>query len=479
MVFSSIVFLCMFLPIVCIGYFLLPKQLRNIWLLVFSLLFYAYGEPIYICIMAFSTIFDYANGRAIAYCKRKGKKWAKAVLVLSIVGNLGMLGYFKYTDFLLGSINQMTGSNFALLSLALPIGISFYTFQTMSYTIDVYLGKVQCQKNFIDFAMYVCFFPQLIAGPIVKYSCVEHQLKNRNVTWEMAAQGLSRFSIGLGKKVLLANQAGALYEQIKGFQDGDWSMAVAWLGAISYMFQIYFDFSGYSDMAIGLGKIFGFTFPENFNYPYEAKSITEFWRRWHMTLSGWFREYVYIPLGGNKKGWKRQIVNLFIVWFLTGLWHGAGWNFVIWGLYYFFFLILEKGIWNLLGKRKGEKKSHGKIVGILGSLWQHGYTLVIVLFGWVLFCCEKTDELLVMVKAIFGIGVPVWSPVGKFSWLNALPFLLVLCIASTSLPQKIAKRVVPNAAKETLLYVYSCLLFVACMAFLIRGSYNPFLYFRF
>lgn len=479
MVFSSIVFLCMFLPIVCIGYFLLPKQLRNIWLLVFSLAFYAYGEPVYICIMAFSTVFDYANGRMIDYCKRKGKRWAKAVLVLSIVGNLGMLGYFKYTDFLLGSINQITGSDFSLLSLALPIGISFYTFQTMSYTIDVYLGKVQCQKNFVDFAMYVCFFPQLIAGPIVKYSCVEQQLKNRKVTMEMVAQGFSRFSIGLGKKVLLANQAGALYEQIKGFQNGDWSMAVAWLGAISYMFQIYFDFSGYSDMAIGLGKIFGFTFPENFKYPYEAKSITEFWRRWHMTLSGWFREYVYIPLGGNKKGWKRQIVNLFIVWFLTGLWHGAGWNFIIWGLYYFFFLILEKGIWNLMGKRQGEKKSYGKIAIILGNLWKHGYTLVVVWFGWVLFCCEKTDDLLVMVKAIFGIGVPIWSPAGQYSWLNALPFLLVLCIASTSLPQKIAKHVVPNAGKEPILYVYSCLLLVACMAFLIRGSYNPFLYFRF
>lgn len=479
MVFSSIIFLCAFLPIVCIGYFLLPKRLRNMWLLLLSLLFYAYGEPVYICIMVFSTVFDYTNGRIIDYCKKHGKKWDKYILVLSVVGNLGMLGYFKYTDFLLSTLNQLLGSQFSLLSLALPIGISFYTFQTMSYTIDVYLGKVQCQKNFVDFSMYVCLFPQLIAGPIVKYSCVEKQLQNRSVTIANVANGFSRFTIGLGKKVLLANQAGALYEQMKSLTDGDWSMSVAWLAAISYMFQIYFDFSGYSDMAIGLGKMFGFTFPENFYYPYEAKSITEFWRRWHMTLSGWFREYVYIPLGGNKKGWKRQIINLFIVWFLTGLWHGAGWNFVVWGMYYFLFLVLEKGIWQIFKKKQNQDKRCGKKKNSLAALWKHTYTLLVVLFGWVLFSCEKTEQLLSMLKAMVGNGVKISSPIGVYSWTNTILFFILLAIGATSLPKKIADHVVPTVWKEPLYYLYSCFLLVVSIAFLVRGSYNPFLYFRF
>ena len=469
MVFSSIVFLCMFLPIVCISYFLLPKQLRNIWLLVFSLLFYAYGEPIYICIMAFSTIFDYANGRAIDYCKRKGKKWAKAVLVLSIVGNLGMLGYFKYTDFLLGSINQMTGSDFSLLSLALPIGISFYTFQTMSYTIDVYLGKVQCQKNFVDFAMYVCFFPQLIAGPIVKYSCVEHQLKNRNVTLEMAAQGLSRFSIGLGKKVLLANQAGALYEQIKGFQDGDWSMAVAWLGAISYMFQIYFDFSGYSDMAIGLGSMFGFSFPENFKHPYESKSITEFWRRWHISLGTWFKEYVYIPLGGNRKGFGRQILNISIVWLLTGLWHGAYGNFVVWGIYYGILLMIEKLLWK-------------PVFSGLPSFFMHLYTMFFVILGWGIFSWQDMADGTNYFKTLFGISGNFVNREAMYLLSSYLILLVIAIIGSVSLLRTCINRFfLPEKTmrREVCGMLFVVVVFILSVALLVNSSYNPFLYFRF
>ena len=341
MVFSSAVFLLIFLPVVLLLYYVLPARARNPLLLVTSLIFYAWGEPVYILIMLFSTVFDYCNGRLLERLDQKGKpELRKWVLVLSLIGNLGMLGFFKYTDFLISSLNALTGQEFDLLGIALPIGISFYTFQTLSYTIDVYRREIPAQHNIISFGMYVCMFPQLIAGPIVKYRDIEKQINSRTLGTDRICAGIFRFTLGLGKKVLLANSFGAVWDEISA-QQGN-AAVTSIIGAVAYMLQIYFDFSGYSDMAIGIGKMLGFDFLENFNFPYESKSVTEFWRRWHISLGSWFREYLYIPLGGNRKGLPRQMLNLLIVWGLTGLWHGAGWNFVIWGLYFFALLAAEK-----------------------------------------------------------------------------------------------------------------------------------------
>ena len=381
MVFSSLTFLCIFLPIVVILYGIFPVKWRNFLLLAASLVFYAWGEPRYILIMLFSTVFDYINGRLIEYYDKQQKQKAKKrVVMVSIVGNLGILAFFKYTDMLIVSWNQITASNLSLLKIALPIGISFYTFQTMSYTIDVYRGLVKAQRNLISFGMYVCMFPQLIAGPIVRYQTIADQIDERKENNAVWVAGMQRFILGLAKKVILANQIGRLWEEISTTQMTQLSTAGAWLGAIAYTFQIYFDFSGYSDMAIGLGKMFGFTFPENFKHPYESKSITEFWRRWHITLSTWFREYVYIPLGGNRKGFKRQIVNLLIVWFLTGLWHGASWNFVLWGLYYFVLLVIEKVF--LLAKMQRWPR-----------VLQHFYALFFIVTGCVVFAIEDFHKM--------------------------------------------------------------------------------------
>ena len=468
MLFSSMIFLCGFLPVVWIVYYLMSRRtgLANLWLFLASLFFYAWGEPRYIFIMLFSTVFDYCNGRLIGvFQKREKPLAAKLVLILSVVGNLGILGFFKYADFVIGSINSLTGSGFGLLSLALPIGISFYTFQTMSYTIDVYRGEVTPQRNIVNFGMYVCLFPQLIAGPIVRYRDVEKQITGRHIDWESAEAGLMRFLIGLAKKVLLANQVGEIYEMITGLS-GELSTGLAWLGAICYTFQIYFDFSGYSDMAIGLGRMFGFHFPENFDHPYESRSVTEFWRRWHMTLSGWFRDYVYIPLGGNRKGLPRQIFHLLIVWFLTGLWHGAGWNFVIWGLYYFVFLVLEKAVL-------------GKVLGRLPLVLQHLYTMFVVVIGWVLFAMDDFTQLKRYVQAMFGVGVRLTSDFTLYEWRSLAGFLLLLAIGATSIPARAAKRVCSEKCRKVLGRIVTILLLFLSVAFLVSGSYNPFLYFRF
>ena len=468
MVFSSIFFLCVFLPVVVVIYYGLPRQLRNLWLLLASLFFYAWGEPRYILIMLFSTVFDYFNGRAIAYATDKGKHdtWGRAVLVLSVVGNLGILCYFKYTDFVLETINRLAGTQLGLLQLALPIGISFYTFQTMSYTIDVYRGETPAQKNIISFGMYVCLFPQLIAGPIVRYQDVQREVDVRRETVADVTHGLQRFLVGLGKKVLLANQIGVLWDYIKGLGSADMSMALAWLGALAFTFQIYFDFSGYSDMAIGLGEMFGFHFPENFDHPYESKSITEFWRRWHMTLGTWFREYVYIPLGGNRKGLAREVCNLFVVWFLTGLWHGAGWNFILWGLYYFVLLVLEKFVLR-------------RILTRIPAWIQHLYTMFFVIVGWVIFACDDMALLGSYGKALFGIGVPVGNALSLYEWDVMAPFLMILVLAATTIPMRIAKQLIKQERRSAWLMGYSIVLLVLSLAFLVSGSYNPFLYFRF
>ena len=482
MVFSSFVFLCAFLPIVLFLYYISPARIRNLVLLAASLIFYAWGEPVYVLIMLFSTVFDYTNGRLIEYFKKKGSRGKmKAALVGDICGNLGILGFFKYADFVIDNINSITGAGLSLLHIALPIGISFYTFQTMSYTIDVYRGQVEAQHNILDFATYVVLFPQLIAGPIVQYKTIANELSQRKVGLTDFSEGAFRFAIGLAKKVLLANQIGGLWDTISRMNE--LTTATAWLGAIAYSFQIYFDFSGYSDMAIGLGRMFGFHFLENFNFPYMAKSITEFWRRWHISLSSWFREYVYIPLGGNRKGLPRQVLNLLIVWMLTGLWHGANWNFVLWGLYYGVLLIIEKLF--LL-----------KLIEKLPAWIGHVYSLFLVVIGWAIFAQTDMSQLTRFLKAMFGIGVAgVNSDFWYFLSCNAvLLIVLVLCsMDHRAWIGKLRKKSADAVVREGSIYVaveqsrglmivkpaiMLALLFLS-YAFLVGDSYNPFLYFRF
>ncbi len=470
MVFSSIIFLCMFLPVVMAVYFLCPRRFRNFILLVASLFFYAWGEPIYILIMLFSTVFDYCNGRLLDFFDIRGREGArKVVLVVSLVGNLGILGFFKYTDFFIGNINKLTGSGIELLGLALPIGISFYTFQTLSYTIDVYRRNVKTQKNFIAFATYVSMFPQLIAGPIVRYSDVEHDIFNRKTNLTNIVQGSQRFLLGLGKKVLLANQIGMVWDEISTMSQLNTSLA--WLGAIAFTFQIYFDFSGYSDMAVGLGQIFGFHFPENFRYPYQSKSISEFWRRWHITLSTWFREYLYIPLGGNRKGLPRQIFNLFIVWFLTGFWHGAGWNFIMWGLYFFVILMLEKAF--LL-----------KFLEKLPAVIQHIYSVFLIIIGWVIFANTDLTVMSRFFKAMFGFGGEIAGGMAGYYWRTHAILIVILCLGATQIPKLLWRAGLARIFKEkkyrmVAVCVLSLVVLFLSFAFLVGDTYNPFLYFRF
>ncbi len=464
MVFSSVVFLCVFFPLVMLLYFLCPGKWRNFVLLAASLVFYAWGEPVYVLIMLFSTVFDYVNGRLIDHFRERGKpKLRKLILLISVAGNLGILCFFKYTDFLIENINAVTGMGISLLELALPIGISFYTFQTMSYTIDVYLEKVPVQKNIIHFGTYVTLFPQLIAGPIVRYKDVQRELDCRRETLEDVTYGLCRFVLGLGKKVLLANRAGAIYEQIQG---QELSMSLAWLGAVLFAFQIYFDFSGYSDMAIGLGRMFGFRFPENFNDPYTSSSITEFWRRWHISLGTWFREYVYIPLGGNRRGLGRQLINISIVWLLTGLWHGASWNYVLWGAMFGILLILEKTF--LL-----------KLLDRLPAFVGHLYTLLFVLVSWVIFANETMTDMLAWLRAMF-VPRSFWDPQTTYLLLTH-GFLLAVCVLfCTALPGKLYRKLAERPALcQGLQMVAVPVLLTVCLMFLVAETYNPFLYFRF
>lgn len=481
MVFSSLTFLCIFLPLVLIVYRIFPAKAHNFLLFVVSLFFYAWGEPVYILIMLFSTVFDYGNGRLIEYFDNQNNSQAKkGILLLSVCGNLGILFFFKYIDMLIGSWNTLTSSNFSLLKIALPIGISFYTFQTMSYTIDVYRGVVKAQHNIISFGMYVCMFPQLIAGPIVRYETIATQIDQRSVADDVWVSGMQRFITGLGKKVILANQIGRLWSEISATNIADLSTMGAWLGAIAYTFQIYFDFSGYSDMAIGLGKMFGFTFPENFRHPYESKSITEFWRRWHITLSSWFREYIYIPLGGNRKGIKRQIINLFIVWFLTGLWHGASWNFVLWGLYYFVLLLLEKLF--LLKEMQHWPK-----------VLQHVYALFFVAVGWVIFAIEDFGKMGDYIKVMFGLNGHLVNATAWYQWRTYAVFLIILVIAATRWMGKLWLKIQQHMVKEEAEFVrkkgersefllrslFSLVILLVSIALLVSGTFNPFLYFRF
>lgn len=466
MVFSSTIFLCVYLPLVLLGYYICPKKGRNLFLLIASLVFYAWGEPKYVFLMIFSILVNYIFGRLMDK-HRENKKRLKLMLVLSVVIDIGLLSVFKYTDFIITNVNAIFGANFDLLNIALPIGISFYTFQAMSYTIDVYRNDVRVQKNLIDFGMYITMFPQLIAGPIVRYADVQDQLADRSVTTADFSEGIMRFVVGLGKKVLLANQMGAVWSEIYAL-GGDVSALMAWTGAIAYTFQIYFDFSGYSDMAIGLGRMFGFKFPENFRYPYQSVSITDFWRRWHITLSTWFKEYLYIPLGGNRRGLARQALNLLIVWSLTGFWHGAGWNFVMWGLYYFVILFIEKLF--LL-----------KALDKLPKFFRHVYALLLIIIGWVIFASDDVSVLLPYLGSMFGANGAIGG-MDVYTLLTKAVLLIICCIASTELPKKLflsAAGAMNEKAAFTLKSVLMIALLALSMILLIGDSYNPFLYFRF
>lgn len=473
MVFSSLLFLFVFLPIVLILYFAVPKKFRNLVLFLVSLIFYAWGEPIYILIMLFSTIVDYTHGLLVERFKDKGQdKYAKLTVASSMIINLGLLSFFKYTDFFIANANTIFGAGIPLLKLALPIGISFYTFQTMSYTIDVYRGEARAQRNIISFGAYVVLFPQLIAGPIVQFKTIADQLNHRKETFEKFNYGVTRFMTGLGKKVLLANNIGILWDQISGMELTKVPVLTAWVGIIAFAFQIYFDFSGYSDMAIGLGQMFGFTFLENFNYPYMSKSITEFWRRWHISLGTWFREYVYIPLGGNRCSLPKQIRNILIVWLLTGFWHGASWNFMIWGLYFGVLLIIEKQF-----LMKYLKKAPAAI--------SHIYTLLLILFSWVIFAFDSFSSGLTYFKAMFGLNGNVLYDTNSLYLLytNGL-VLAILVLASTSLPKNIAMWIKDKMATKRLSFeimknVAFVGIFLVSVAYLVDASYNPFLYFRF
>ncbi len=471
MVFSSTLFMFRFLPIVIMLYFLVPGRMKNLILLLGSLIFYAWGEPIYVCLMLFSTVSDYLHGRAIGACKKKSTK--TVFMISAVIINLAMLGFFKYADFLINTINAVAGTAIEPLNLPLPIGISFYTFQTMSYSIDCYRGQVKVQKNFLDFAVFVTMFPQLIAGPIVKYVDVEKELHHRKVNVLEISYGCKRFVIGLAKKVLIANNLGLLWTELSVRDFGEFTVLTAWMGIIAYAFQIYFDFSGYSDMAIGLGAILGFHFPENFNYPYISASITEFWRRWHMTLSSWFREYVYIPLGGNRKGLPRQLFNILVVWMLTGIWHGAGWNFLFWGLWFAFWLMLEKLGWK-------------KLIDAMPKTVSRVYTLFLVLISWVFFSIETNSGIWQYLRAMFGMnGAGLYNREALFIGSEYLVMFMIAAIASTPLVYKLVVRMQKSvtgyglAIYRVLEKIVLAVLLIVSIAYIVDATYNPFLYFRF
>lgn len=467
MVFSSLTFLLCYLPAVLAVYYLAPAKLKNLVLFLFSLLFYAWGEPIYGGLMIFSTVLDYCCGRAAE--KYRGTKKSKAALIVSVTVNLGLLCLFKYTDFILTTINSLLGTSIPLLNLLLAIGISFYTFQTMSYTIDVYRGDTKAQKNIVSFGAYVSLFPQLIAGPIVRYQTIAEQIDSRNHTPDLFSSGVKRFVRGLSKKVLLANNIGLLWNTISQTDVSKLTVVSAWLGVIAFAFQIYFDFSGYSDMAIGLGRMFGFEFCENFDYPYISSSVTEFWRRWHISMGTWFRDYVYIPLGGNRRGLKIQIRNIAVVWLLTGFWHGAAWNYVLWGVFYGILLIIEKFF--LLDKLKKAPAFVGRI-----------YTMFCVLLGWGLFAIEDFSRLGGYFGAMFGFGAGLCDNNALWQLVSYLPLLVVCAVLSTPIISKLYKRLSEKCAPAFATAADSLGLTCGMLlstAYLISGSYNPFLYFRF
>lgn len=464
MVFSSLVFLFAYLPITLLAYYLVPRQGRNIFLFIVNLIFYGWGEPKLVLLMVFNIFFNYIGGWLVDKYRVDAKK-KKLFLILTCVLDIGILAVFKYTGMITETLNMLPFLNIPELQISLPIGISFYTFQTMSYVIDVYRDDAPVSKNFINFGTYVALFPQLIAGPIVRYRDVAEQLVNRRETLEMFTRGVKLFMVGLAKKVIIANTMGTLTTNIFATTDEN-GVVGTWVGMIAYTFQIYFDFSGYSDMACGLGNMLGFEFLKNFNYPYIAKSITDFWRRWHISLSTWFKEYVYIPLGGNRKGVKRQILNLLIVWGLTGLWHGAAYNFVLWGLYYGLLLILEKFVLK-------------KFLDRLPSFVQHIYTLFIVIIGWGLFYFTDVGQLGEFMVDLFNFGNGICGNQAFNLIMSNLPMLIIAAVASTPLAAMLYNRFEHTRFMWVPETLYCMGVLAVSTASLVNQSYNPFLYFRF
>ena len=460
MVFSSITFLFIFLPVTLLLYYIVPGKLKNFVLLLVSLIFYAWGEPIYVFLMLYSILFNYWMGLLM----EKHEALKKEILVFSVIINLFLLGFFKYYGFLVSNINAIFHLSLPIREIALPIGISFYTFQALSYIIDLGRGRFKAQKNFIAFATYITMFPQLIAGPIVRYEEIRTQMMKRTLSLERFGTGALRFIVGLSKKVLLANMIGSLFDAVQAMGSGV-SVLSAWLGAVAFTFQIYFDFSGYSDMAIGLGDMLGFHFSENFDYPYASASVTDFWRRWHISLGTWFREYVYIPLGGNRVSTWKHIRNILVVWFLTGLWHGAAWNFVFWGLYYGILLLFEKYVLNKIK---------------LPKFLRWAMMILAVIIGWVFFSANDLSSAFAALGAMFGIGTSAGVDSAALYYLKTYGILLILC-AFFSLP--LANLIVKHWKKSTTLRVVliaiAMILLVLSTACLVSENYNPFLYFRF
>ena len=464
MVFSTPHFLFYYLPLVLLVYYVTPMRFRNLVLLVASLFFYYWGEQAYTLIMLLSIVIDYTHGILVHRCKEKGNdRGARLAVASSVIFNLAILFFFKYWDFAAQSLQSVGLGFLPVLNISLPIGISFYTFQTMSYTIDVYRGDARVQKNMIHFGTFVTLFPQLIAGPIIKYKDLDDQLGSRSHCVDRFASGARRFVVGLAKKLLLANNLGQLWDVFKATPAEELTFAGAWLGIIAFAFQIYFDFSGYSDMAIGLGRMFGFEFMENFNFPYIAKSITEFWRRWHISLSTWFREYLYIPLGGNRCSKGRWLLNLLIVWAATGIWHGASWNYLFWGLYFFSLLILEKLLLN-------------KWLEKLPPVFQHLYVMVLVLISWAIFALEDMSQLGAYLQVMFGLNrPPLVNGQTLYHLRSFLPMLVIASIGSTPLVTKLWNRV----ESKTIRMLVLVLGLILCTAYVVASTYNPFLYFRF
>ena len=463
MLFSSLEFLYIFLPLTVVLYFLTPRKLKNLTLLFVSIVFYAAGEPIYLFLMLFCIAANYVFG-FLCDPSRHSRGFCRAALVLAVATNVSLLFFFKYFDFLASSVPFLSP-----LGIALPLGISFYTFQALSYVLEIYMGRTRPAKNFVNFSAYVSLFPQLVAGPIVRYSDIDEALHHREHSFSRAADGLRRFAVGLSKKVLLANPAGEMFSRMTLLGESENTAFGAWLGIVFYAFQIYFDFSGYSDMAIGLGKIFGFDFPDNFNYPYISRSISEFWRRWHITLSSFFREYVYIPLGGNRRGHARMYLNLLVVWSLTGLWHGAAPNFLLWGLYYFVLLSLEKAFF-------------GRFLEKAPRIISHAYSLLAILFGWVIFAADTIEGgVLSYLSRMFGVGTAAFFGGSDAYELTRNAILLaIMILAATPLPKKLIERIFKNeGARANAGNVLTMASLLLCTAKLVSSGYNPFLYFRF
>lgn len=500
MVFSSVLFLFYFLPAVMIVYILLPNRItmplkgdrklvipaRNLLILLTGFFFYAWGEPFYVVLMLISTLIDYTAGRLMDKFD-SNNKLRTACLIVSVCMNIGLLAVFKYSDFIFDTVNGLFGTNFtnpvilvnrgindiynfglSEKNVALPIGISFYTFQSMSYTIDLYLRKIKVQKSFVGFTSYVTLFPQIVAGPIVRYEDVAAEIEERTVNINKISEGIGKFVKGLAKKVLLANNIGLIWTQIKAMDYSRISAVTAWVGILAFTFQIYFDFSGYSDMAVGMGKMLGFNFPKNFDHPYMSKSISEFWRRWHITLGTWFREYVYIPLGGNRKGLPKTLRNLLITWALTGLWHGASWNFILWGLYFGILIIIERLGW-------------GNILKKLPSAVSMAYTFLLVVFGWVLFDTDTLGSAWRFIKAMFGGNGVFMDSMARYMLFTNIVIFIICIFASTD---RFDKWVRSLRIKREELVAYTTVAAVAvvlliCIAYLVDSTYNPFLYFRF